>query len=1218
MSSEKLFPGRTPVQAQPVAPAPSALARAVAGNQPKEGYRGSALDFTADVIRADFAQSALARLFSQSGYPTDENWKIPYRDSDEGKELWEGIDRADEGYFLHARSKAHFQKLKDDYLEVKAAEKRLAEAGGAGIAARLALNVLDPVGILMAAGTGRLELLAKGGRLARGVKVGLLNAGANAAFEGVVGATNPTHDTTDLLTAAVFGYSLGHFSGALSRKEVDLARITTNKVLRRAHAEEIVEEAAKDGVTLNVDEVDEILSQGVPQRKPKMKTETATPKAPRTVSVSMPSSFRAYLRQVEGGAQASPLRDRLIKTLDETDSDTLDIDEELYDYLGSRLDEIADDLHAKKLAASAGEVELPAHPQILQRAAQRLKDEYLEDVGMRKIMADQQTAKITNEEEIDLAAFGGDSVGAARASMARDVLDTEDLEFVHGGKVDRTAFAKAQVWSYSAVLRGASDDVVRSTLGLLVGDPVGTASGRVTQIGASEEASRLHKIYAGRLVQMDNEAMDEFLKDTAKQRGTIANMTARFNPRLRDEFMRQVGRAMMGMPGEYHPAVTKLAAKKKALLDEIGDELVNLGIIESKADKYNLPRFWDHEAIETANLRYHTDQLETLFTTAIRRDFLGQSILNSGLDPERAEEIIKRIGKGFLKRIREVGRGIDVEMMHGVSLQDSKYLDELLEQGGASDELRKYVNDNFQWMLKQKHKDDAVKPSFGKHRMKLDMDFGMRLKVMDQDSPDYGQMVMVRIGDLVEQNAELILHRYLRGTTGRIAIAKILGVKNDGEFTKLVNAAKSRLQNENEQQRVARYAQDAYNALVGRPLDENPNSALNRFSRAMRNLNMARLGSSFGIAQLADLANVTAIGGFREMLGGVAEFRRFFARAANGRLEDSLLRDLEEFAALGMDHRSTTLFAHDYDEILYSRLGKIEFGLRAASRAAAVSSGMTLINRWSQLLAGRMILNKLARGRINAKRLSYLGLSKEDADAIVAAIRQHGSIKNGRVESLNLSNWPDMVLRDKLVRAVRKGATRAVQENDFGSTFPFMHRELGKMFSQFRSFVLSAWSKQTLHLLHMRDDEALANLMWGLFFGPLSYAAYVTASHPREEWGERLSFGKVASASLTRTGFGSMIPTLVDTPLDVLGFNPVFAHGRSTQLSTSAIAGIPTIDFALRSKRAIGDLVQAGLGNEEYTQRDFDNLMRLSILQNFWGVPWLRRQASEALDLPEE
>src|SRR5690606_14423774 len=104
MSSEKLFPGRAPTVVEPVAPAPSALARTIAGNQPKEGYKGSALDFTVDVIRSDFIQSALGRLFSQSGYPSDENWKIPYRDSEEGKELWEGIEPADEGYFLHARS----------------------------------------------------------------------------------------------------------------------------------------------------------------------------------------------------------------------------------------------------------------------------------------------------------------------------------------------------------------------------------------------------------------------------------------------------------------------------------------------------------------------------------------------------------------------------------------------------------------------------------------------------------------------------------------------------------------------------------------------------------------------------------------------------------------------------------------------------------------------------------------------------------------------------------------------------------------------------------------------------------------------------------------------------------------------------------------------------------------------------------------------------------
>lgn len=1234
------------------AAAPSASVRAGREAQPSRSLTFS--DIRA-MATQDWAASNMARLYSEQGLDYDPDFRLPVPSSAEGKVAWAGIRGEDQEKFFHARSQAHFDQMKRRYQDEMDREAQFAELGGGGLAARFAVNALDPLGVALAVASGPAGWISKGSRMAAFTRAGVLGGATNAALEGAVSSGSFGRDSTDIALAGLFGFGLGGLSGVLLRAgERAAARQALHAVTRRTVAEELVDVAASRGQAISIDDalrtVDRLnAEQGVPVRAPEAAPEPASPR-PTASSASEPVAAPRQPQTVADGlltptpgaqAAAARIADDIVGTSPTSAAARTgaSLSEDIpapgvapeapaaparpvrkaverarraRDAAASRYKEAEDEVNRLAQREAAGfEVdpdEIDAANEALTVAGRRL------DAAVDRLDDYEAKAGILDgppEGPTVIPSFGADSAGAARVRSYREVRDTEWIEDI-AQKVGMTAnqlsdfvkFGGFKIrYDYASVLRGIDDPDLRGTLGLLVSDPVGPKNG-VNVTGASEVASRLSKIRRTQYVKAADDAFAAWLKE----RGTF-DIRHAYDPELRMQFMEEAGRAARGIPGDYSPAAQALAGKAKSLLSEIGDALVDVGVLDAKLSNY-VPRWANHAAIDEANLKYGSDAIDELYYQGIRRGAWGREIART-LPQEEAEKLLRRVSKGYLQRLREVGREIDVDVMHGVSGQDVDWLARLLREQGVGEDEIVTITTKLKRHMEARGKDDSGRPPLAKHRLSLDESASIR--VVDRET--YRE-VEVSIADMLENNLDILMSRYVDVASGREAIARVVGITKDSEFDALVNAAKSRIHDAAKRDQYVKYARDAYDFMVGRPLEADPNSRVARLARNARNLNMARVGSSFGLAQIADLGNVVAVGGWRSLLLGIRDLRKLMAPGPDGLGNAGLVRELRQFTGLGLDHHSTSLWSSEYGELFSTRMGKAELALRGASRAVAVGSGMTKINEWSQLLVGRMIVNKLGSGRISPRRLNYLGLSAEDGEAIAQHLRRMPKDADGNVSTLGLSEMTPG-LRERFTVAVRRGASRAIQENDFGATFPFMHSTLGKVVSQFRNFVLVAWTRQTLATANIHDWESFVNLSYALFFGGLSYTAYVAATVPPDKWEERLTPERVAAAAFARSGMSSLLPTGIDTGLGLFGLDPLFAHARSSGLPSNAFAGVPTVELFDRAYKGVRGVAETAAG-DSLTQRDVENFRRLVPFQNFFGFGAAVDATYEAFGLPEE
>lgn len=1243
------------------APRPDRREDRLFAQEMQEKMEGQKAGFFADVVlnsaQQDWMIPALPRLYRESGFETDPTFDLP--SPDEAPELWEGVAPEDVSLFYRSRSAEHFKFLRDRYDEEQDSMARAAPYGWGGIGARLAVSMLDPVSIALAVGTGGSSLLTKASALERAVKLGLLNAGANTALIAPIAASSHQYTHTDTLIGTVLGGVLGGAAGGLMKpKEIGRAKRAALEMAAEVRAREVVEAAAQQGRFLDASEVKwQLLSGGRRNAPPPKPDVPEAPPAPRPQVVMETTASRIKksdplwsegsvdYRMRRGGEEwiiyRSPayanggVGDAWYGNATGTKGEPVFLGFTKKEAEATLLKEIDGRNPPAKVAHKMPDVEaeagLKARIKDIRRilkdtddpTERMLYEAELDDLKVELSAARDQSKRAVLDAEIEpgdaeavsgyVNYIQGDSVGAAKATSARAIAPEADDIVDDLGQVPKTSLAGGQARSYNAVLNGHEDPFIRSKLGSLVADTTGPERGTgVSVVSAEEIGRRKYRTWAVNYIRGADKAFEEWLKGTGKN-----VLFGRFNPKLRDEWATSVGRAALGIDGNYHPSMQKFAAQVRKQLDEIGDELVTSGVLPEKLADYRLPTRWNHEGLESAIERFHVEQIEQLFATGIAKDKVGV-ILRARLGPD-ADAAIAALSKGFVQRVREVGRGMDVEMMHGVSLQNVDYLGEMIVDAGGDAVLANRIVDTLKRQLASTGKDDAGLPSIAKHRLK--MDYNTKAKLTDKSDYSVNE---VSIADLMETNTDMLMASYLRGASGRVGIAEATGMVTDADFKKTLNLAKSRLKNDAERTRVENYATDVWNLLVGRPIEGNPNGFGHRWGRNVRNYNMARMAWSFGVAQIADLGNAFSIGGFRGLILGMDEIRRLISPGQGGKVTRAAWKELEEIAALGLEHQSTSLFMSEYADLFTSRTGRLEFALRGMGRAAAVGSGMAHINRYTQLLAGRRIVNELASGRkMSEARLAYLGFTPDEASRVSANLRKFGDRNRGNsriIDSMHLEKWPqqDAALRAKFIGAVRRGASRAMQENDIGGSFPFMHRTWGKVLSQFRTFSLLAHSKQTLHLMNMRDGEAFANMTYNMMFGALSYLAYTGLFRKPEDWDEMVTPGKIATAGFSRSGMAGMIPPMVDTMWALSGGSePLLGFARSTGLPSDVATGSPSINLADRAFRGASNLGKVARGDKRFTENDLENLRRISPIGNMYGAQYLSREVADTFGLPE-
>ncbi|NYZ70216.1 hypothetical protein H0A36_29840, partial [Endozoicomonas sp. SM1973] len=228
-----------------------------------------------------------------------------------------------------------------------------------------------------------------------------------------------------------------------------------------------------------------------------------------------------------------------------------------------------------------------------------------------------------------------------------------------------------------------------------------------------------------------------------------------------------------------------------------------------------------------------------------------------------------------------------------------------------------------------------------------------------------------------------------------------------------------------------------------------------------------------GFAQLMEMGPALSHVGWLQFMKHVPELRKMIKRMENGNYKDNLLEELSDAMGGWANGRLMHQVTNQIDDFGATFNGhtnkwdKLERGLDHMGKFTANMSGFHSINHMLQNLtmkgmAQNFLDYSLKNKRVmSTDRLRELGIDDELLSKIKHEYR-HVESKNGKLTRMNFDKW-DPDVHAKFSYAIGLWGRRIIQEQDFGDGVSYlMSKELGKTLIQFRTFAITAYSKQLL------------------------------------------------------------------------------------------------------------------------------------------------------------
>lgn len=545
--------------------------------------------------------------------------------------------------------------------------------------------------------------------------------------------------------------------------------------------------------------------------------------------------------------------------------------------------------------------------------------------------------------------------------------------------------------------------------------------------------------------------------------------------------------------------------------------------------------------------------------------------------PDLSEDLAMKMAEKFNTKMGKAHAGMESGLARVFTTSDKDTLRDIL----VEEEILSIEDADALIALFDKPREGL--PSRAKRRMKLDINAEI----------DLADGSILRVKDLMSRDAEQVFSSYQSQMQGRIALAE-KGIKSDADYNKMIDRIRAQAAAEGDLDAPKKLESDIenmdvlYNLILGRssPLVAKPDGTAARLARLAGDYNFIRLMNQVGFAQIGELGNALSIGGFRGLLQTMPEMRSMLKRGINGEIEDSVARDLEAFAGIGSDRMiHQAMNRYDAQDLFIANRGdfidKASFAIQPAKRIVSDISGMAPITLALERAAGRMAVQTItdmafSAKKMSAKRLAGLGLNEQMVERVLNQIVDNAVtnpstlFKNRKVKAINLDSWDDIQARDAFVVAVSRWTRQAVQQNDVGNLNKYMTTTMGKMVTQFRTFMLVSWSKQFLHNITARDFRAWSAMTGSVFFAGTSYIGQTSLNaqfrEDKDEFlEERLSATEIGKAAFQRSSWASLFPAMIDTGAAFVTEDPVFAYGRTTGLATNVFTGIPVVDLGQKA-----------------------------------------------------
>lgn len=715
--------------------------------------------------------------------------------------------------------------------------------------------------------------------------------------------------------------------------------------------------------------------------------------------------------------------------------------------------------------------------------------------------------------------------------------------------------------------------------------------------------------------------------------------TGWWNYMQRARFSEEVGLAIRGVE-DVAPEAKRVASQVADVMERIAklaDESGLDGFAHVNNRNY-LPRYWSSKGFRRIFGELGLDEqqvIQGLIKPAMRRAWEKNLEEGEVID----EELLEGVAKAWLKRAQANFEGDGMALhVRPMDMDDVDELAKMLEEAGVSPTRSAELLAKF-----ERKAYDQGKTARAKKRIDLDETYETTLK------NERGEDVRVGVYDLLDNDIESVMHRYIREMTGWSALAAKAGIKNASQLERFKNLVKTSARKAGDDETdVMRLVDIGLKATFGRSTEANPNSKASRLAGALLRWNFARVMNQVGFSLFAELGPTIAHAGLKNFISSTLAARGLLMRAADGQLESKEARVLEKLFAPGTDWlRNPPFLRLDEDGAVYASLGQgkaarmFDNAQNLAVHTTSVMSGMAPVNTMLQRIAGRATLLRLmdmAKAKklssATIKRLRTWGLDEKSQEEVFKVLR---GVK--RIEDINPDALPFQT-REKMAAFLFRVTRHQVLESDPSDSIELMHSWAGKIVMQFRSFMVNSYTRHFLNSIYHYDDwRTYAMVTLSTAAAGMGWAArtYLNTIGDEEKRREQLTEENFIKNAVAQSSWSTIFPAIADMvwsdfkvglylgpkvqeafgedslAAEVLGdgTTPIFRGNRSTGLD-NGLKGIPTVDL-LTSLYGFGTKIPAAILSDdvELTEKDMRNFWKIVWFNNMTGVRNLAHYAIE-------
>lgn len=825
-----------------------------------------------------------------------------------------------------------------------------------------------------------------------------------------------------------------------------------------------------------------------------------------------------------------------------------------------------------------------------------------------------------------------DSMGSARVRTGVSSVDGPEinlseaaqkrLDDAYANSHIQVAFANARR-DISARFNKMNSALSRDFGWKSVRDGVGAADKTIAQgETASQMAHRTEALMQSKWQPAVNSAWTEHARD---------NGLRMFDTAGRADFFEQVGDHIRNPKSDAPPAVKRLASEAQHHFDEVRQHMQANGVpgwegITSAADYLpRVPKRRGFEDVFGAKTVRHADFIENVVMPAMRSKW-EHNVGEGGVN----EDTLKAVATAWLDRMHTKAMDQGQALHMNLSMKDTDSIEALLRGAGVEES-------KIQAMVEPLKAGNKERAGHARTKTRIDMDEKYRATLTGDDGKEYD----VGISDLLENNIQHIIPSYGREQMGWAALHQKLGIGSQSELDAYrLQMGEEAAKAKDDVAATHRLFDIATYSILGRSTSENPDAALGRWGRLVRdNAHLSMMGQ-VGFTMMAELGPTIAYAGLRATLKAVPEMKGMLKRMKNGTFEHPVANMLDDICAPGTDwsrnpaYLRTDDFGHgrwndadvsntvagQINTKINSGLNKLDNAQQVAKRVISVASGMAPMQTLLQRFAARSSMHRLIDfanrdilKQAHIDRLRNSGMSEADQAMIFAKLK---GTKNLDQMEKDFHGWTPQE-KTALSSYMWNVTRHQVIEGDVGDTIQLMHSDIGKMFSQFRSFMTTSYTRHLLNGLHMRDWQTFGMMTTSTFFATMGMAArsYVNTIGDPEGRERQLAPGALFKAGFMQSSFSSIIPMVIDTAWhDIAQQDPVFAYGRSSGLQ-SGILGIPAIGTLQRLYAIAGIPAHAIDPNKQVTKQDFQAAWSALWFSNVTG--WRNVGAAAARQLPD-